>query len=102
MTTLTSNETTLSRSRAARREAEALLRRLEAEREASERRFAEDQRSDLLRQVTGRNSLDGAIESVRLMLDTLDRNIREAERIRARPRAHTQGRGLVMLECVGD
>ncbi|MCC7390081.1 MAG: hypothetical protein IT431_15080 [Phycisphaerales bacterium] len=79
MTTFAGTDTVLTRTRQARRDAALLLENLLAERTAWERRLADDKRSDLLKQVTGRSSLDAAIDSTRRMLDTLDRTLAEAE-----------------------
>ena len=80
MTTFARTDTVITRTRQARRDAVLLLEALVAERAASERRMAEDRRKDLIKQVTGRSALDTAIESTRRMIDTLDRNLADAER----------------------
>lgn len=80
MTTLTRTVTALDRTRQARQEAAMVLETLVAEREASERRLAEVRRVDLLKHVTGRSSLDTAIDTTRRMIEALDRGLAEAER----------------------
>ena len=64
----------------ARNDAEALLQSLLRAKDESERRMRELKQSDAMKQVTGRSSLDNAIDSTRRMIDTLSRNIDEAKR----------------------
>ncbi len=64
----------------ARDDAEALLQSLLRARDESERRMRELKQNDAMKQVTGRSSLDNAIDSTQRMIDTLSRNIEEAKR----------------------
>ncbi len=54
------------------RQACALLEQLEAERQALDRRLEESRRSDPMRQVAGRTSLDQAVEDTRRLVRELD------------------------------
>jgi len=64
----------------AREKAESLLAGLLDARTASERRLASLSQSDLLKQVTGRSSMDNAIESTRRIIDSLGRTIEQFKR----------------------
>ncbi len=79
MTTLTVPDAIISKTRAARAQAVSLLASLREARSASEQRLAESSRIDRLKQVTGRSSLENAIEATRHMIETLDRNLAELE-----------------------
>mgnify|MGYP001790860735 CR=1 FL=1 len=59
--------------RVQRDEAEALLTTLVAARSTSERRLSEAGRRDLLKKVTGRSSMDNAIDSTRRLVASFDR-----------------------------
>ena len=84
MTTLTAEGNIVDRTRLARRRAEALLESLLEAKAASESRLAESRRADHLKQVTGKSSLENAIESTRRMIAMLDRSLAEAQRDNAR------------------
>jgi hypothetical protein len=60
---------------AARDRAEALLRELLEARDISERNLAELKTGDHLKTVTGRSSLDNAIDATRRMCETLERQV---------------------------
>lgn len=79
MTTLTVPDVIVSKTRAARAQAADLLEGLLEARSASEQRLSEASRIDRLKQVTGRSSLENAIEATRHMIETLDRNLAELE-----------------------
>ncbi len=57
----------------ARAKAQRLLDGLIAAKSASERRLADLRQTDLLSRVTGRSSIDNAIESTRRMIEMIDR-----------------------------
>jgi hypothetical protein len=80
MTTLETSDSILCRTQGARARAESVLEGLCEAKTESERRLSESRRSDPLKQVTGRSSLDNAIDTTRRMIDTLDRNLVELER----------------------
>ncbi|VAX41855.1 hypothetical protein MNBD_PLANCTO03-448 [hydrothermal vent metagenome] len=79
MTTFAVPDALVSKTRAARAQAEVLLAGLREASAASEQRLAEASRTDPLKQVTGRSSLENAIEATRHMIETLDRNLAELE-----------------------
>jgi hypothetical protein len=56
-----------------REEAKALLETLLNAKRCSERNLAEMRRSDLVKQVTGKSSMDNAIDSTRRLIDSFDR-----------------------------
>lgn len=56
-----------------REEARALLEALMAAKRSSEQNLAELRRADLVKQVTGRSSMDNAIDSTRRLIDSFDR-----------------------------
>lgn len=56
-----------------RDDARALLETLLAAKRCSERNLAEMRRSDLVKQVTGKSSMDNAIESTRRLIASFDR-----------------------------
>ena len=56
----------------ARDKANRLLRRLLADRQASEQRFAEAGKCDPIKYMTGISSLDRAIDSTRAMIEHID------------------------------
>lgn len=56
-----------------REEARALLETLLAAKRSSERNLAEIRRPDLVKQVTGRSSMDNAIDSTKRLIDSFDR-----------------------------
>lgn len=60
---------------AARTKAERLLEGLLSVKSASEQRWAELRQADLLARVTGRSSIDNAIESTRAMIELIDRTL---------------------------
>jgi hypothetical protein len=62
-----------------------LLEGLMEERSLAERRLSDRRQADPLKHVTGRSSLDNAIEATRRMIDTLDRSIAEFQRESRRP-----------------
>ena len=78
--TMTSQSRIVHEWTVARNDAEALLQSLLRAKDESERRMRELKQSDAMKQVTGRSSLDNAIDSTRRMIDTLSRNIDEAKR----------------------
>jgi len=80
MTTISRTDALVDRTREARADAEMLLAGLLEAKSASERRLAEDHRPDPLKQVTGRSSLDNAIDATRRMIEALDRNLAEVQR----------------------
>lgn len=84
MTTISRTESLVDKTREARANAEALLAGLLEAKSASEQRLAEIRRPDPLKQVTGRSSLDNAIDATRRMIETLDRNLAEVQRAKAR------------------
>ncbi|GEM_PF-1584391 len=59
--------------------AEALLHSLHRAKSESEARLAEERRADALKSVTGRSSLDGAIDSTRRLIDRLRCAINDAQ-----------------------
>lgn len=65
---------------AVRRDARALLRQLEADRAASERRAAETGRRDALKIVTGRSALDNAVLTTERILHALEETAAPVER----------------------
>lgn len=56
-----------------RDEARALLDTLVEAKRASEKNLAEIRRTDLVKQVTGRSSMDNAIESTKRLIESFDR-----------------------------
>lgn len=56
-----------------REEAKALLDTLLAAKRSSERNLAEIRRADLVKQVTGKSSMDNAIESTKRLIASFDR-----------------------------
>lgn len=56
-----------------RDEARALLETLLAAKRCSEQNLAEIRRSDLVKQVTGKSSMDNAIESTRRLIASFDK-----------------------------
>lgn len=56
-----------------RDEAKALLETLLNAKRCSERNLAEMRRSDLVKQVTGKSSMDNAIDSTRRLIESFDR-----------------------------
>jgi len=74
----------------ARDQAESLLRRLLADRERSEERFAEAGKRDPVTYVTGTSALDRAIASTREMIRHLDQVITEIESEVSAPAALTE------------
>lgn len=62
------------------REAEALLRSLRRAKEESESRLSQENRTDAMKLVTGRSSLEGAIESTAQLIERLRDAITEAQR----------------------
>lgn len=101
MTTLSRPDAILIKTRVARARAESLLEGLLEAKSASEQRLAESRRNDPLKQVTGRSSLDNAIDATRRMIETLDRNMAEFRREAARsdefvllPRVTCAGRAI--------
>ncbi|MEM1186325.1 MAG: hypothetical protein AAGI53_15145 [Planctomycetota bacterium] len=66
-------EELMVQTRAQRDEAEALLASLVAARSASERNLSAIGQRDLLKSVTGRSSMDNAIESTRRLVASFDR-----------------------------
>lgn len=60
---------------AARTKAERLLEGLLSVKETSERRLHELRQWDALARVTGRSSIDNAIESTRAMIELIDRSL---------------------------
>lgn len=68
--------------------ARALLRHLEAERDALNRRLEEARRLDPMRQVVGRTSLDQAVEETRRLVEELD-GLLGSPSTGARTAAHT-------------
>lgn len=70
----------VNKTRAARQQAESLLKGLLEAKAVSERRLADLRLTDHLKHVTGRSSLDNAIASTRRMIDTLDRTLSQFRR----------------------
>ncbi|MEM8756693.1 MAG: hypothetical protein AAGF47_02800 [Planctomycetota bacterium] len=70
---MTERSQILSETAEARREAERLLSGLVEARLQSEARLAELSRTDILKQITGKSSLDTAIDSTERMIRALDR-----------------------------
>ena len=68
-------ETTATRDRA-----EALLEGLLRAKDETERERERLNRVDPMKELTGRSSIDNAIDSTRRMIDTLNRTIRNARR----------------------
>lgn len=58
-----------------RRKAEVLLQALLDAKAKTEAQLGDSRPSDPLQRVTGKTSLDNAIESTRRMIDTLDRHL---------------------------
>ncbi len=71
--------TLVVRTRAQRDEAEALLASLIAAKATSEKNLASIRQPDFLKRVTGRSSLDNAIESVRRLVASFNRMLAELE-----------------------
>jgi hypothetical protein len=63
-----------------RDEACALLETLLAAKRSSERNLAEIRRTDLVKQVTGRSSMDNAIESTRRLIKSFDQVLADLKR----------------------
>jgi hypothetical protein len=80
----------------ARDQAELLLRRLLADRERSEARFAEAGKRDPVTYVTGASALDCAISSTREMLRHLNELIAELESDIAAPAALTEAPAKIL------
>ncbi len=91
MTTMTTPEAIVSKTRAARAQAVSLLEVLHEAKLASEQRLVESSRPDPLKQVTGRSSLENAIEATRHMIEMLDRNLVELDRGDGRLVGRTNG-----------
>lgn len=79
-TTMTDRQMILLETNAARDKAEALLRGLMQAKEEAERRLAEHDQRDPIAVVTGRSSLEKAIDATRKMIVTLNRRMAEARR----------------------
>jgi hypothetical protein len=79
-TTMTDRQMILLQTNAARDKAEALLRGLMQAKEEAERRLAEHDQRDPMAVVTGRSSLEQAIDATRKMIQTLNRRLAEARR----------------------
>lgn len=60
-------------------QAEALLHALHQAKSDSEQRLASDNRTDAMKAVTGRSSLDAAIESTRRLIDRLRHAINDTQ-----------------------
>lgn len=73
-------QTLLSKTTSAKAEALSLLASLRASKEQSESRLASLNMTDSIKRVTGRSSLDRAIESTERMLQTLERSRQQLER----------------------
>ncbi len=71
--------TLVVRTRAQRDEAEALLASLIAAKATSEKNLASIRQPDFLKRVTGRSSLDNAIESVRRLVASFNRMLADLE-----------------------
>jgi hypothetical protein len=80
MVTVQPERSLLTKTKAARQQAEALLKGLVEAKSLSERRLADLRLTDHLKHVTGRSSLDNAIASTRRMIDTLDRTMAQFRR----------------------
>lgn len=65
---------------AARKRAEAVLLELQAAAADCDLQLQKQNRTDLVRLVTGRSSLDAAIASTRRMIETFDRAIEESRK----------------------
>ncbi|MBC7770859.1 MAG: hypothetical protein H7210_00055 [Pyrinomonadaceae bacterium] len=65
---------------AAKARAEAVLKELLAASAECESQLQKQSRTDPIRLVTGRSSLDAAITSTRRMIETIDRTIQDAKR----------------------
>ncbi|MDX9910604.1 MAG: hypothetical protein RBS39_02095 [Phycisphaerales bacterium] len=80
MSQLTERQRILLQTTAVRDRAEALLRGLMDARERSEKHLAEVGLRDHVKQVTGKSSIDNAIESTRRYIDSLNRAIVDVRR----------------------
>jgi hypothetical protein len=66
---------------AARQRAAELLKQLEAAQAECEGVLKGDQRQDLMKQVTGKSSIETAICSARRMVEMMDRALEEAQKV---------------------
>lgn len=78
--TMTEKQRILMETTEARDEAEAVLAVLIEARGASERHLLQMHKPDVLKQVTGRSSMDNAIASTQRMIETLNRVIQDVKR----------------------
>lgn len=77
----TSRQNLLIETHAARQQAEAMLKALLQAQTECESHLANEKRRDLMRTVTGKSSLETAIENTRRMIEALDRAVDEAREI---------------------
>ncbi len=78
--TMTERQRILIETAAARDKAEAMLRTLLDAKEQSEQNLAQARQPDVMKEVTGRSSMDNAIASTQRMIDSLNRALDQIKR----------------------
>ena len=79
-TTMTERQRIMLETNALRDKAEALLKGLVDAKSVTEREMARLNRSDPMRLVTGKTSIDDGISSIKRMIETLNRSLAQARR----------------------